>query len=109
MKVGRGIFARCSLHGSAYPDLAFQFRPIKAERRLRIHVELLALLAFVVGEETEAMRIHTFEQNNAHGWFSVRRRGREAHCVDVANVGGKCSSKPGAELLDRIRMKIGAA
>src|SRR2546423_3364380 len=66
-----------------------------------------ALLAVVIGEETEASRVHAFEQNDPHGWLAVRCRGGEAHRVDVADIGGQRGGEPGAELLDGIGMKIG--
>ena len=74
-----------------------------------IRVELSPLVAVIIREETEAARIDSFEQNNAHGRFSVRRRGRETHRVDVTNVDGERGGEPGAELFDRVRMKIGAS
>jgi hypothetical protein len=109
MKISGGIFARSSLDRSADADLAFEFHPIKAKRGVGIRIELSPFIAVVIREETEAARIDAFEQNDADRRLSFRRGGGEAHRVDVANVGGKRGGEPGAELFDRVRMKISAA
>src|SRR5205807_1688403 len=109
MKISRRVFPRSPLDRAADSDLAFQFHPIKTKRRDRIGLEIAALLAVVIREETEAARIHALEQHDPRGWFPLGRGGGKTHGVDVANVGGERRGEPGAELLDRVRVEIGAA
>ena len=109
MKIGGGIFARRFFHGAADPDLPFELHPIKDQRRVWICLELAAFLAVVVRKKSEAAFIEPLEQNDADGRFAVGRGGGQAHRVHVANVRGERGCEPGAELLERIGMKIGPA
>ncbi len=109
MKVGGGIFARCSFHGAANPNLTFELHPIKPQRGVWIRFELPAFFAVVIGEKSEAAFIEPFEQDDADGGFAVGRGRGQAHRIDVANVRGERGGEPGAELMERVGMKIGAA
>ena len=83
-------------------DLTAKRLPVKAECRARVFGELAALLAFVVGEEAEALFSNTLGQNHTHARCAACGCGSEGRGIGVVGLAGFSFAKPEVELEERI-------
>lgn len=66
-EVGGAFFAAAAFDGAGGIDLAFQFAPENREGGAGVGCEVVAFAAAVIGEESEAAVVESFEEESAGG------------------------------------------
>uniref|UniRef100_A0A0N5A4E4 TetR_C_7 domain-containing protein n=1 Tax=Parastrongyloides trichosuri TaxID=131310 RepID=A0A0N5A4E4_PARTI len=101
-EVGAGLLGADALDRAAHPDLAAQALPVKQQSGGGMRPKLLALGAFLIGEEGEAPRIDILQQHHAHIGHALGVDRGQSHGVRIIRLAAPGFFQPFGKQADRL-------